>query len=612
MNRVVIFASSVLFFMSCNTPHPMQPVDENFKDNNSLNEKPVPNKFNIYQVMTRLYSNQTTLNKPYGTIEENGVGKFSDINEKALASMKKLGITHIWYTGVLECATMTDYSDYGIKNDNPNVVKGRAGSPFAIKDYYDVNPDLAINPKQRKDEFKDLVNRTHDAGMKVIIDFVANDVARQYRSNAKPARVKDLGEEDDRSKLFSPQNNYYYINNKSFEVPQGYNPLGDIEAPNEKEKYHESPAKATGNNVFRNNPGIDDWFETTKLNYGVDITNGTIDLHNEASKHFDPIPDTWIKMKDILLYWANFGVDGFRCDMAEMVPVEFWDYAITEVKKAKPDVIFIAEIYKPEEYRNYINNGKFDFLYDKVGTYDAIRRVVEGKGSIDSVSLCQKSLDGITSHMLRFIENHDEQRFASRFFGGNALRCGPAMVLTTCMHSGPNMIYFGQESGVKAEGVEGYSGDDGRTTMFDYWGVPEHQAFVDGGKFDGGRYTEEQKQVHEFYRKLLNLNLSSDALKNGRFYDLQSSHIDYNRTDCYSFLRYTNKQRLLIIVNFNNDISYSPTIKLTEAILKAIGCNADSKYTLKNLLTDDVTKANLSDGFKLDLQPNSTFIFEIN
>ncbi len=590
----------------------MQPVDENLNDENTLNETPENHKFNIYQLMTRLYSNQTKLNKLYGTIEENGVGKFNDINEDALASIKKLGITYIYYTGVLECATMTDYSAFGIKNDHPGIVKGRAGSPFAIKDYYDVNPDLAINPKQRKDEFKDLVKRTHEAGMKVIIDFVPNHVARQYHSVAKPAGVKDLGQEDDETKLFHPQNNFYYLEGKSFEAPADYNPLGAVEADHEREKYIENPAKATGNNVFINTPTSGDWFETIKLNYGVDLTAGNIDLKNNSSKHFDPLPKTWIQMKDILLYWADFGVDGFRCDMAEMVPVEFWDYAITEVKKSKPDVIFIAEIYNPGEYRNYISRGKFDFLYDKVGTYDAIRKVVENKGSIDSISSCQRSLDGINGRMLRFIENHDEQRFASKFFAGNALRCGPAMVLSTCMHSGPNMIYFGQESGVKAEGAEGFGDDDGRTTMFDYWGVTEHQAFVDGGKYDGGRYTADQKEVHEFYRKLLNLSLGCDALQYGRFYDLQSSHQDYNRNDCYSFIRYSNKQRLLIVVNFSSDKTYTPLIKLSDKILKAIGANADSKYTLKNLLTEDVMKANLSEGVKIELQPNSAFIFEIN
>ncbi len=589
----------------------MQPIDENFRDHNTPNEKPVDHKINIYQMMTRLYGNQTTANKPNGTIDENGVGKLNDINENALNSLVKMGITHVWYTGVLECATMTDYRNFDIKNDNPYVVKGRAGSPFAIKDYYDINPELASNPLQRKEEFNALLTRTHDAGLKAIIDFIPNHVAREYHSDAKPQGVKDLGEDDDASKLFDSQNNFYYLFGQNFETPKGYNPLGALVAPMENVEYREKPAKATGNNVFRNNPTLGDWFETVKLNYGVDVINGNIDLGNSNSKHFEPIPNTWIKMKDILLYWANLGVDGFRCDMAEMVPVEFWNYAISEVKKAKPNTLFIAEIYNPKEYRNYIEIGKFDYLYDKVGTYDEVRKAVEGKGSIDPISLIQKSLDGITSHMVRFIENHDEQRFASAYFAGNALRCMPAMVLTTCMHSGPNLIYFGQESGVKAEGTEGFGGDDGRTTMFDYWGVKEHQAFVNNGKFDGGNYTSEQKSVYAFYRSLLNLTLHSDALKFGRFYDLQTSHADYNRDKCYSFLRYTNTQRLLIVVNFSNENNYTPILKISDAVLQAIGGTPGTTYVLKNLLTEDTFNANLTDGFKIELQTNGAYIFEI-
>lgn len=602
----------VLLLLSCHTKHPMQPIDENFKDENTLNEKPANHKINIYQVMTRLYGNQTNTNVPFGTMEENGVGKFADINEAALKSMVKMGITHVWYTGVLECATMNDYSGYGIKNDNPYVVKGRAGSPYAIKDYYDVNPDLALNPKQRKDEFKDLISRSHDAGLKVLIDFVPNHVARQYHSDAKPDGVKDLGENDDPSKLFAPQNNFYYLSGQHFETPSDYNPLGEIMAPLETKKYTETPAKATGNNVFRNTPSQGDWFETIKLNYGIDVVNQGIDLNNTSAKHFEPIPDTWIKMTNILLYWANFGVDGFRCDMAEMVPVEFWNYAINEVKKVKRNTVFIAEIYNPNEYRNYINIGNFDFLYDKVGTYDDVRRAIEKKGSIDSLTSLQRSLDGITSNLVRFLENHDEQRFASQFFAGNALRCVPAMVLTTCMHSGPSLLYFGQESGVKAEGAEGFGGDDGRTTMFDYWGVKEHQAFMNGGKFDGGKYTSEQKTVHAFYTQLLNLSLQSDALKNGKFYNLQSSHDNYNRDQCFSFLRYTNHQRLLIVVNLSNESNFTPALKLNDAILKALGGTPGTLYTLKDLLTGDTYEANLSSGFKIELQTNSAFIFEIN
>ena len=141
--------------------------------------------------MTRLFGNQTTTNKAYGTLEENGVGKFNDINETALKGIKELGTTHVWFTGVLEHATLSDNTKLGIPLDDADVVKGRAGSPYAIKDYYDVNPDLAVDIKNRVQEFEQLINRTHAQGMKVIIDFVPNHVARFYKSEAKPEGVKD-------------------------------------------------------------------------------------------------------------------------------------------------------------------------------------------------------------------------------------------------------------------------------------------------------------------------------------------------------------------------------------------------------------------------------------
>lgn len=608
--NIFLLALAAIVIFSCHTTASMKPIDETFRDSNMLSEKPEAQKFSIYQVLTRLYANNGQANSKYGTMEENGVGKMNAITPAALASIKKLGVTHVWFTGILECATMTDFSSFGIANDNPFIVKGRAGSPYAIKDYYDVNPELAVDVKHRKDEYKALIQRTHEAGLKVIMDFVPNHVARQYKSDAKPEGVKDLGEDDDLTRAFSPSNNFYYLPGTTLKVPS-YNPLDDKVAPNEDQPYKEHPARVSGNNVFNGEPSVNDWFETIKLNYGLEPVNHTIDLTNESSKHFSPVPSTWNKMKDILLYWAQFGVDGFRCDIAEMVPVEFWEYAITEVKKSYPDVIFIAEIYNPDQYRNYIQKGKFDFLYDKVGTYDAIRRVVENKGSLHDITAVRKNLDGISSHMLRFLENHDEQRFASRYFAGNASRCAPAMVLTACMHTGPVMLYFGQESGVKAEGAEGFGGDDGRTTIFDYWGVTEHQAFTNGGRYDGGKYTNEQKTVHGFYTKLMNFCLSSEAIKQGYFYELQHAHENYNSDRCYSFLRYSNSQRLLIITNFSNEERFTPTLRLTDEALKAIGADAEANYTLHDVIGDMEVHGNLKKGIPLELAQNSAYIFEI-
>ncbi|MEL7147355.1 MAG: alpha-amylase family protein, partial [Bacteroidota bacterium] len=439
--------------------------------NTTKDTKPV-----IYQMMTRLFGNKVQTNVAWGTKEENGVGKFADIDNVALGELQKMGFTHVWYTGVLEHAVLTDYTAYGIPLDDADVVKGRAGSPYAIKDYYDINPDLATNVNKRMEEFDALVKRTHDNDLKVLIDFVPNHVARTYQSDAKPAGVKDLGEDDNLEKSFDVNNNFYYITDEAFTVPVGYNSLGENTHPTKDGKFDEVPAKVTGNNVFNAAPSVNDWFETVKLNYGIDYQNG-------EQAYFDPVPDTWTKMTNILLYWAAKGVDGFRCDMAEMVPKEFWAYAIQKVNDQYPHVIFVAEIYNPNAYRDYIKAG-FDYLYDKVELYDTLKSIIRNGATTDHLTQIWQRQEGISDNMLTFLENHDEQRIPSPDFAGDPWKAVPAMVLSATMHRGPVMIYFGQEVGEPGIGSEGFSGPDGRTTIFDYWGVPEHQKWMNESKFD--------------------------------------------------------------------------------------------------------------------------------
>ncbi|MDO4993238.1 MAG: alpha-amylase family glycosyl hydrolase, partial [Prevotellaceae bacterium] len=311
------------------------------------------NKPIIYQVFTRLYGNRNTTRKEWGSVEENGTGKFSDFDAKTLKAIKQMGISHIWYTGVIRHASQTDFSKFGIPTQHPSVVKGKAGSPYAICDYYDVDPDLADDVDNRMKEFEALIVRTHKAGLKMFIDFVPNHVARQYVSIAKPKGVVDLGADDDKNQGFNPQNNFYYCPGCKLETPQASD-------------YEENPAKATGNDHFDNRPGMNDWYETVKLNYGIDYWT--------HFGHFDPVPDTWKKMTEILLFWAAKGIDGFRCDMAEMVPAAFWAYATGKVKEKYPEILFMGEVYNPAEYRNYIHSG-FDWMYDKVGMYDTMRAV---------------------------------------------------------------------------------------------------------------------------------------------------------------------------------------------------------------------------------------------
>jgi len=435
----------------------------------------------VYQAFTRLFGNLKTANQPSGSREANGVGKFVDFTDRALAEIRALGATHLWYTGVVRHARPD--------TDPPAFVKGRAGSPYAVTDWYDLNDDLAVDPVCRHQEFDALVARTHAAGLKVVIDFVPNHVARTYRG--------DLGILDDRTQAFSPQNNFYYL------------PGHDLHLPHGNHGYVEHPAKATGNDVFSAHPGKDDWYETVKLNYGVDYR------HHHRVNHFDPVPDTWGRMRDVLLFWASRGVDGFRCDMAEMVPVEFWAWALPQVKAAFPGTLFIAEIYNPDAYAAYLDIGKFDLLYDKVGLYDAIRAVVEGRRKADAVASAFLRGEALQSRLLNFVENHDEQRVASSFFAGDPWRGLAAFTVSACLGRGAVMVYFGQEVGEPGAGTKGFSGEDGRTTIFDYWGVPEHQKWMNGGAFDGGGLSAPQKDLRRTYSELLHRCASDPVLLNG-------------------------------------------------------------------------------------------------
>ena len=498
------------------------------------------NKLIIYQVFTRLFGNNNNHCIHNGSMAENSCGKMADFTGKALDEIKRLGATHIWYTGIIEHATQTDYRRYNIRPDHPAIVKGKAGSPYAIKDYYDVDPDLAKDVPGRMKEFENLVQRTHRSGLKVIIDFVPNHVARQYHSDTQPDGTTQLGANDDPHYAFSPYNNFYYI--PQSELHGQFDMKGSAAEP-----YHECPAKATGNNRFDATPGIDDWYETIKLNYGVDYQNG-------GTRHFDPTPDTWSKMLDILLFWASKHIDGFRCDMAEMVPVEFWEWAIPQVKEQYPGVLFIAEVYNPNEYHNYLFRGHFDYLYDKVGLYDTLRAIVCGHESATAITRCWQSLGGIEQRMLNFLENHDEQRIASDFFAGVPWKAIPALIVAACMNTNPMMVYFGQELGERGMDHEGFSGCDGRTTIFDYWSVDTIRRWRNGGKFDGRMLTDDEKRLQAAYRRVLTLCREEKAISHGQFFDLMYANIGgwrFNEHRQFTFLRKYGNEVLLFVINFD-------------------------------------------------------------
>ena len=482
----------------------------------------------IYQVFTRLFGNRNLSRKENGTVAENGCGKMADFTPEVLKDIQKMGISHVWYTGIIRHATQTDYSAYGIPRQHPAIVKGKAGSPYAITDYYDVDPDLAVDVKQRMKEFEELVDRTHEAGLKVIIDFVPNHVARQYHSICKPKKVKDLGETDNQEHGFDPQNNFYYCPGQRFA------PYFDL-YQGEQEPYMEEPAKATGNDHFDNAPGRTDWYETVKLNYGVDYYAGRIG-------YFTPIPDTWQKMTDILLFWAKKGIDGFRCDMAEMVPAEFWQYATAIVKKKYKHIVFVGEVYNPYEYRRYLAAG-FDWLYDKVGMYDTMRSVICGQSSTHAISQAWQQTDDIRDHMLYFLENHDEQRIASDFFAANAQKGVPAMIASVLMQQNPFMLYAGEEYGERGMDREGFSGNDGRTTIFDYWSVDTLCRAA------SRQLTDEEKALYDIHVKTMQIARQEKAVSDGVFFDLM--YVNGHLQRQYAFLRRAEGELLIVVANFD-------------------------------------------------------------
>ena len=588
-------------------------------------------KYVVYQVFTRLFGNTNTTNKPWGTIKENGIGKFNDFTEKALKEIKDLGVSHIWYTGVPHHAVINDYSKFGISNDDPDVVKGRAGSPYAVKDYYNVNPDLAENVENRLEEFQALIERTHQASLKVIIDIVPNHVARNYISLSKPKGVKDFGEEDDNSVVYHVNNNFYYNPNESFKVPiwkHGYSPLGDEKHPLEDGKFLEKPSKWTGNGSRKSQPDMNDWYETVKVNYGIspegkkDFDELPAGFENEDfQKHFEfwqdkVVPNSWIKFRDIALYWIEKGVDGFRYDMAEMVPVEFWSFMNSAIKMKNPDAFLLAEVYNPTLYRDYIKKGKMDYLYDKVQLYDTIKSIMQGKGKTKHIPPILDDLKDIEHHMLHFLENHDEQRIASPDFAGNARKGKPAMVVSATSTTAPTMIYFGQEVGEDGSEHAGF-GSPTRTSIFDYIGVPAHQRWLNNKQFDGGQLTSDENELRDFYKRLLNFTLNSSALT-GYYQDIHIHNIqntEWYNNKVLSFVRWSHNEKLIIISNFNAKNTYGFELSIPQNIIEKWDLK-NGDYTVVDQLYKSYTSKLKVSGNKaevrVDIKPLESFILKLN
>ena len=626
--KLVVAILISVCFSGCKTD--IKAKDTNPEPNSETIVKNMKKKEVVYQVFTRLFGNTNTTNKPWGTLAENGVGKFNDFTPKALDEIKDLGVTHIWYTGVPHHGVITDYTQYGISNDDPDVVKGRAGSPYAVKDYYNVNPDLAENVDNRLQEFEALIKRSHNAGLKVIIDIVPNHVARNYQSLTNPEGVSDFGADDDKTVTYTKDNNFYYNPGEPFKVPEwknGYKPLGGENHPMADGEFNENPAKWTGNGSRASQPDINDWYETVKVNYGVspdgkkdfdELPDGFEDVDYQAHYKFwkdKTVPDSWKKFRDIALYWTAKGVDGFRFDMAEMVPVEFWSYMNSAIKNANPDAFLLAEVYNPSLYRDYIKRGKMDYLYDKVQLYDTLKHVMQGHGKTDNIPPIQEDLKDIEHHMLHFLENHDEQRIASPDFAGSAEKGKPAMVVSATISTSPTMVYFGQELGEPAKEDLGF-GDPTRTSIFDYGSVPSVVRWVNNKKFDGGQSTPEERDLRNFYKRLLNFTINSSALA-GNYQDIHlynQKNTEWYNDKVLSFVRWNDEEQLIVVSNFNAENTYGFELQLPEDLVKKLNLKSGEYQVEDQLYNEYTSNLKVNNGkaqVRIDIKPLESFILKI-
>ena len=578
----------------------------------------------VYQVLVRLFGNTCTNNVPYGTKQENGVGKFSDLTDAALEGIKQLGTTHIWLTGVLHHALVGDYTHIGIPNDIPYLVKGRAGSPYAIKDYYNVNPDLADDPAKRLEEFVALVERIHQHGLKVIIDIVPNHVARCYHSISMPKGVQDFGAQDNTQVGYSRDNNFYYNIGEFLSLPSttiGYTPEDTALRQLSQSPYKEYPAKWTGNSRS-SSPALTDWYETVKLNYGV-APDGRKDFDSlppefarwDTGTHYAfwrsrVVPNTWQKFKEIVSFWLSLGVDGFRYDMAEMVPVEFWSYLNSFIKSIRSDAFLLAEIYNPESYRDYLYIGKMDALYNKVGLYDTLRYIICYEHSTDRIDWTQDTLSDIWPQMLHFMENHDEQRIASEGFAHDPRYALPAMAVSAHLNEASVMVYFGQEVGEAARENAGF-GSPTRTSIFDYIGVPAHQRWVNDKRYDGGALTPEEAALREYYCRLLNLPIVG-AFRNIHQYN--RAYTPYYNDKVYSFVRETVQEKWLVIANFSKRDGFGFELQIPPELLSTWDL-PDGTYPLTDELYGKVqTHFHRTDSYghmRVDIAPLQTLFFKL-
>jgi glycosidase len=589
----------------------------------------------IYQLVVRYFGNTKTVNQTDGTIGTNGCGKFADISDIALQALKAFGATHIWLTGCLRQATLTGYPEVGLPPDDPDVVKGRAGSLYAVRDYFDVSPDYARNPASRLDEFEALVGRIHDAGLKVVLDLVSNHVARGYHSVVKPDL--DFGIGDDTSRFFARDNHFFYLveppgQRLSLSRPSYWNPAGinfdGAFAPEDGSPGH--PPRATGNNVTSPSPGAGDWYETVKLNYGYNFADQT--------GHYDPRPRTWDAVDQILAYWQEKGVDGFRCDFAHYVPPEAWSYLISCARQRHAGAFFVAEAYPyagsgdPVTNLQQLVDAGFDAVYH-YPAYNLLKQIYQGQAGPDDYDHEMAFPPVAREHLVHYLENHDERRVASPIVrdsgpGGSGFGSPEAgyqlAPLQFLSGQGPVLLLNGQETGEPGAGAEGFNLEDGRTTFFDYWAMPEFVKWVNDGRYDGGALSAAQLALRNFYAGLL--GLCQDPSVNGDgYWGLKYFNRPERFPDCpndlYSFARFQNGSgRLLAVVaNFRGGATVPGRIRIPPELATAAALTGNlkvqqlfSREGVSDTIVSRLSAGQLaSDGFPVSIATQSACVYAV-
>jgi glycosidase len=215
--------------------------------------------------------------------------------------------------------------------------------------------------------------------------------------------------------------------------------------------------------------------------------------------------------------------------------------------------------------------------------------------------------------MLRFLENHDEHRLNTTAFAAkNFWSTIPGMMITAALHDGPLMIYMGQEFGEKANEIEGYNEADDRSSMFDFWRVETHQRWMNGGKFDGGQLSAEEKQIDAFYQDLIKRVTKSEAISKGAFFDLQYAQTDtYPHQKVYSFIRYTPKERLLIVCNFDSHSEYQFNIQIPQLAVEMMGVKQINPQLVHAYLPPNMPEKAQVIGNKVIIPANSALIIQL-